>query len=322
MVIKTQDLNAKLFGRVDKRKTSNKEETKLAMQEKAPFIELNVAGEEAITFVLVKIPANQIEIKTNVFEENAREQEFLTKSALSDILYTLETKGQQYPAIGRQNGNKIEVLDGSRRRQACIYAQKEFLIYVAQNVNSNHAKFLSDVANAHKSLSLYEKGKEMRNALNTGKARDQKELSNIFQCSEALVSGALKAADLPLDLLRVYPNVSEVGRPTIVKIHKIFNQLNLQEKDKVIQQIKKTKFYKLSDIETIGTTRLIKEVSIKLENIINSIRPENKKSENIGSLLSGKINYKLSNNKLAINISDINEEKAKKILMILEEHLT
>ena len=71
-----------------------------------PFIELNVAGEEAITFRLVKIPANQIEIKTNVFEENAREQEFLTKSALSDILYTLETKGQQYPAIGRQNGNK------------------------------------------------------------------------------------------------------------------------------------------------------------------------------------------------------------------------
>jgi len=85
-----------------------------------------------------------------------------------------------------------------------------------------HAQFLSDVANAHKPLSLFERGKEMQVLLDNGKVTDQKELAKYCQCSEALVSGALKAASLPMELLMAYPSVGELGRPTIVKLHRIY----------------------------------------------------------------------------------------------------
>ena len=177
-----------------------------------------VAGEDLVTFELLKVPADKIEHETSVFTDNAREQAFLNEHALSDILSTLRERGQQYPAVGRKRADgKIEVLDGSRRRMSCILANKDFLIYVAEDINGEHAKFLSDVANASKPLSLYEKGKETRAKLTSGEADDQKALAKMFQCGSSGY-GALKAADLPLSLLQAYPNVADLGRPTIVKL--------------------------------------------------------------------------------------------------------
>lgn len=175
MAIKTSDLNARLFGKANKRHVATPQEAQKAAKEQAQVIELAVAGEEMVTFELVRISASDIAEQTVVFAENAREQSFLNEHALSDVLATLKERGQQYPAVGRKREDgKIEVLDGSRRRMSCILAEKDFLIYVAENINGEHAKFLSDVANAHKPLSLYEKGKEMQAKLESGEAEDQK----------------------------------------------------------------------------------------------------------------------------------------------------
>ncbi|MCG6451026.1 ParB N-terminal domain-containing protein, partial [Vibrio parahaemolyticus] len=151
------------FGKADKRRASTPQEAQAAAKAQAQVIELSVAGEELVTFELVRIPAAEVATRTTVFAENAREQAFLNEHALSDVLSTLRERGQQYPAVGRKTADgKIEVLDGSRRRKSCILANQEFLVYVADNINGEHAKFLSDVANAHKPLSLYEKGREMQ----------------------------------------------------------------------------------------------------------------------------------------------------------------
>lgn len=146
MAIKTSELNAKLFGKANKRRAVTPQEAQSAAKEQAQVIELAVAGQEVVQFELTRIAAQDIESKTFVFSENAREQSFLNEHALSDVLATLKDKGQQYPAVGRRSEDgRIEVLDGSRRRMSCILAQKEFMIYVAENINSEHAKFLSDV---------------------------------------------------------------------------------------------------------------------------------------------------------------------------------
>jgi ParB family chromosome partitioning protein len=142
MAIKTKDLNARLFGKADKRRATNVNEAQKAARDKASVIELAVAGEDTVAFELVKVNAGEVESTTQVFAENAREQAFLNEHALADILTTLKDRGQQYPAVGRwlDNGN-IEVLDGSRRRMSCILAGKDFLIYVARGINGEHAKF-------------------------------------------------------------------------------------------------------------------------------------------------------------------------------------
>lgn len=96
MAIKTSELNAKLFGKANKRRATTPQEAQTAAKEQAQVIELSVAGEELVSFELVRIPADQVESKTFVFQENAREQSFLNEHALSDVLATLREKGQQY----------------------------------------------------------------------------------------------------------------------------------------------------------------------------------------------------------------------------------
>lgn len=76
MAIKTSDLNAKLFGKVDKRRATTPKEAQSAAKEQAQVIELAVAGEQMVTFELMRIPAAEVEAKTQVFAANAREQSF------------------------------------------------------------------------------------------------------------------------------------------------------------------------------------------------------------------------------------------------------
>ncbi|MGF1752663.1 ParB/RepB/Spo0J family partition protein [Vibrio makurazakiensis] len=323
MAIKTSDLNAKLFGKANKRRVVTPQEAQTAAKEQAQVIELSVAGEELVSFELVRIPADQIENKTIVFADNAREQSFLNEHALSDVLTTLRDRGQQYPAVGRKGINgKIEVLDGSRRRMSCILAEKEFLIYVAEGINTEHAKFLSDVANAHKPLSLFEKGKEMQAKLESGEAEDQKALAKMFQCSEALVSGALKAADLPLELLQAYPNVSDLGRPTIVKLHKQFGTLDAEQQRDLLKKCANTDGYVWQRSQAQGVSRLTKEVTETIESWILELAPlPTKAPSSKVELIKGRASYSRKGSNLALSLKKVDDATMKEILAFVESKL-
>lgn len=322
MAIKTSDLNAKLFGKANKRRATTPQEAQTAAKEQAQVIELAVAGEAMVSFELIRIPADQVESETVVFSNNAREQSFLNEHALSDVLTTLRERGQQYPAVGRRSSDgKIEVLDGSRRRKSCILANKEFLVYVADGINTEHAKFLSDVANAHKPLSLYEKGKEMQDKLNSGEAEDQKALAKIFQCSEALVSGALKAAALPLALLQAYPNVADLGRPTIVKLHKQFNELSQDNQAKLLEKCQSEAGYVWQRSDAQGVARLTKEVSATIEAWIDEFLPQKRTVNAKVDLIKGRASYSRKGTNLALNLKKVDDETMADILKFLESKL-
>jgi ParB family chromosome partitioning protein len=322
MAIKTSDLNAKLFGKANKRRATTPLEAQQAAKEQAQVIELAVAGQELITFELVRIPADEVANSTVVFAQNAREQTFLNEHALADVLSTLRDRGQQYPAVGRRTSdNKIEVLDGSRRRMACILAGKEFLVYVADSINGDHAKFLSDVANAHKPLSLYEKGKEMQAKLMSGEAEDQKALAKMFQCSEALVSGALKAADLPLELLQAYPNVVELGRPTIVKLHKQFNALSDEQQSALIERCHSVDGFVWQRSDAQGVARLTKEVTETLEGWIEQLSPTPSDSVPKVELIKGRVSYSRKGNNLTLNIKKVDDRLVEEIAEFIQQRL-
>lgn len=322
MPIKTSELNARLFGKVDKRRASSTQEARKAVSEKVPIIELSVAGETIVEFQLMRIPAADIVARTLIFSGNAREQTFLNELALSDILVTLKDRGQQYPAVGRWvDDEKIEVLDGSRRRMSCILAGQDFLIYVANGINSKHAKFLSDVANAHKPLSLYERGKEMQTMLDTGDVVDQKELAKVCQCSEALVSGALKAAALPIVLLQAYPSVGELGRPTIVKLHRLFFSLNDSEQEKILTKLRALPLWQ--SVGVLGISRITREVSLIIETWCDELKPKTY-FEDVPSvnLVKGCASYRRKGEALSINLKKINDIDAEAILQFIKEQLS
>ena len=322
MAIKTSDLNARLFGKANKRRATTPQEAQQAAKAQAQIIQLAVAGEEMVEFELRRIEADQVESKTVVFAQNAREQSFLNEHALSDVLVTLRERGQQYPAVGRmREDGKIEVLDGSRRRMSCILAGKPFLIYVAQEINTEHAKFLSDVANAHKPLSLFEKGKEMQAKLASGEAEDQKALAKIFQCSEALVSGALKAADLPLELLQAYPNVADLGRPTIVKLHKQFNQLSHADKGMLLNKCCDESGYAWQRSESQGVARITKDVSEMIESWVEEFSPSKRAVSSKVDFIKGRASYSRKGVNLALDLKKVDDEMMKEILSFIESKM-
>ncbi len=324
MAIKTSELNAKLFGKSDKRRATSTTEAQAAAKDKAQVIELAIAGQKKVEFELMSIAAAEIEQKTVVFSDNAREQSFLNEHALADILVTLSERGQQYPAVGRRGADgKIEVLDGSRRRMSCILAKKDFLIYVADDIGTEQAKFLSDVANAHKPLSLYERGREMQNKLNSGEAADQKALAQMFQCSEALVSGALKAAALPLELLQAYPNVGDVGRPTIVKLHKLYQGLEAKSQKTLLKKCNSDKNGIWQQCEGQGIARLTNEVTTQLETWIADLAPS-KETASVAKveLVKGRASYTRKGNALSLNLKKVDDETMKQILAFVQQQLS
>lgn len=324
MALKTSDLNAKLFGKANKRRASSPQEAQQAAKDKVNTIELAVAGEDNVIFELVKVPAQDIEKKTQVFAQNAREQTFLNEHALSDVLATLKEQGQQYPAVGRRiEDGTIEVLDGSRRRMSCILAQKDFLIYVGENIDSSHAKFLSDVANAHKPLSLYEKGREMQAKLDSKEVFDQKGLAELFQCSEALVSGALKAASLPLELLQVYPSVTELGRPTIVKLHKLYSSLDKAAKETFVAKCCEEKAQVDAEVSDLNIAQVTKGKTTMLETWFTELAPaqlshKDAKQERV----KGRMYYSQKGQNLTLNLKKVDKELAEEILSLVEAKLT
>ncbi|WP_413112477.1 ParB/RepB/Spo0J family partition protein [Thaumasiovibrio sp. DFM-14] len=322
MAIKTSDLNARLFGKADKRRATTPQEAQTAVKEKAAVIELAVAGEQTVSFELLRIDSGDVEHKTSVFAENAREQAFLTKHALADILVTLQERGQQFPAVGRwKDDGGIEVLDGSRRRMACILADQPFLVYVAHGITTKHAKFLSDVANAHKPLSLYERGKEMQAMLARGEVSDQKELARVCQCSEALVSGALKAADLPMELLMAYPSVSELGRPTIVKLHRLFFNMPREEQQSLLSNIVKDEQPLWQTKKTQGLSRLTREVTLDLEKIAEKSQPKALEKPSSQELVKGRASYLRQNDKLTLKLKKLSEQQADQLLALVKEFM-
>ncbi len=324
MAIKTSELNAKLFGKTNKRHVSTPEQALSAAKAKTSVIELTVAGKATVSFELQTIPAQDITSKTVVFAENAREQAFLTETALADILQTLKQRGQQYPAVGRvmQDGT-IEVLDGSRRRMSCILAKQDFLVYVGKDIDTEQAKFLSDVANAHKPLSLYEKGKEMQVKLDSGEVSDQKGLAEMFQCSEALVSGALKAAALPLELLQLYPSVTELGRPTIVKLHKAYSTLNDEQQKQLLQRVTSDTLVDEATLAVSNLAQSTKEVTAGIEKWMQELTPE-KRSSSVtkNNLVRGRAQYVRKGNALTVNLKKIDDELSQEILDFIKQKLT
>ncbi|GAL09576.1 chromosome (plasmid) partitioning protein ParB [Vibrio astriarenae] len=158
----------------------------------------------------------------------------------------------------------------------------------------------------------------MQAKLESGEAEDQKALAKIFQCSEALVSGALKAADLPLELLQAYPNVAELGRPTIVKLHKQFNEMGSDQQSQLLAKCHSDGQQVWQRSEAQGVARLTKEVSETIENWISELNPTQKPATKKVDLVKGKVSYSRKGNAVSLNMKKVDEETLNEILAFIE----
>lgn len=166
------------------------------------------SGKEA-SFVKVNIPADEVESSTYVVQEiNGRDQTALTPESLKDITRTL-TLQQFFPTIGVQTEKGIEILDGSRRRHAAILCKTGLdVLLTSEALTPVEARTLARDIQTAKEHNLREIGMRLMALKNSGLS--QKEIAEDEGLSQAKVTRALQAASVSSELLKLFPEQSEL----------------------------------------------------------------------------------------------------------------
>lgn len=167
------------------------------------------SGAEA-RFTLTKILHDDIESQTFVDAAvNGRDQAFLTPESVSDITRTIKLQ-QFFPAIGREVNGRVEILDGSRRRAACIYQGTPFEVLVTRDALSlADARQLAVDIQTAREHTLRELGKRLR--LMYPEGTSQSEIAAAEGLSPAKVTRAFQAASVPDEVIGIFPAVSELS---------------------------------------------------------------------------------------------------------------
>lgn len=167
------------------------------------------SGKQA-RFVLTKILHDDIETQTYIDSSvNGRDQSLLTPESVSDIARTIKLQ-QFFPAIGREVNGRIEILDGSRRRAACLYNGTPFEVLVTkEDIDLADARQLAVDIQTAKEHTLRELGKRLE--LMYAKGLSQAEIAKAEGISPAKITRAFQAASVPDEMIALFPSVSDLA---------------------------------------------------------------------------------------------------------------
>ncbi|WP_288987664.1 ParB family protein [uncultured Pseudoalteromonas sp.] len=195
------------------------------------------SGKE-VTLTPVTLSYEQVLNDTYVrFEINGRDQASLTAESLSDLDSICVQ--QYYPAIGHYIDNKIDVLDGSRRRARFLLekgAIKTFQMLVASDeISAADAKALAKELQTAKEHNLREVGMRlqlMKDALQakTSEPIKQVDLAKAMGMSQTRVSNALTAASVSPRIIQLFPDVSLLAVAEYKLLSKIQTELEESER--------------------------------------------------------------------------------------------
>ncbi|WP_172606647.1 ParB family protein [Pantoea coffeiphila] len=167
------------------------------------------SGVEA-RFVLKRVLHNEIDKRTYVDSTiNGRDQAFITPESVSDISRTINLQ-QFFPAIGREVNGRIEVLDGSRRRAACLYSNAAFEVLVtSDDLTLSDARQLATDIQTAREHTLRELGKRLKVMYPAGTS--QADIAHAEGLSAAKVTRAFQAAEVPDDMIAVFPELGDLS---------------------------------------------------------------------------------------------------------------
>lgn len=211
---------------------------------------------KAALFNLEYIPADEVAEKTFVqLVVNGRDQSGLTEASLKDITRTIKLQ-QFFPAIGRQIGDKIEILDGSRRRAAALLCNVGLSVLVTHaDLTIEDARQLAADIQTAKEHNLREVGLRLLHLRDSGLS--QKEIAELEKLSTAKVTRAIQAASVPAEMISVFPVQSELNYPDYKLLLDVHTQISKQ--------------------------------SVSLESLLDKVNDEKKKIENLDELASDEV---------------------------------
>ncbi|MDK9793858.1 ParB family protein [Vibrio sp. D431a] len=199
-----------------------------------------LANDQEVIFDLLTIPSDQIEALTEVHPSNERDPNALTEESLQDIIPSLSDKGNLFPAIANKSPetDKIQLMDGSRRRKSCIISGKPLRIYVARTqITHAEARYISQISRRVKTHSYYELGlvrlEEFESLDEKGnrKFEEKKDYARYlfgetYTDSEyQTLLSQLKFAEIPLSLISIIPDYNGLAVNKYKSVYKVSNSL-------------------------------------------------------------------------------------------------
>lgn len=167
------------------------------------------SGKQA-RFVKTVVLSGEIESKTFVDASvNGRDQAMLSRESVSDISRTIKLQ-QFFPAIGREVNGRIDILDGTRRRAACIYNNVKFEILVTKDdIDLADARQLAKDIQTAREHSLRELGKRLE--VTYGTSMTKEEIAQAENISSSKVTRAFQAASVPDEIISVFPVINDIS---------------------------------------------------------------------------------------------------------------
>ena len=235
---------------------------------------------KSVAFHLIQIPANKLSEQTFVrFLVNGRDQNALTPESLIDITRTIKLQ-QFFPAIGYRIDDKIEILDGSRRRAAALLCNVGLSVLVTDSaISCDDARQLAVDIQTAKEHNLREIGLRLLQLREQGMS--QKDIALSENMSAAKVTRAIQAASVPEDLVALFPIRSELGYSdyrVLLTIEQLIQTQYLERKD-IINHVNE-KLNELIENRKIVADEFKKVILTILKNITEQLVSKNKRESN------------------------------------------
>lgn len=214
------------------------------------------SGKQA-KFVKTVVLSGEIESKTFVDTSvNGRDQAMLSRESVSDISRTIKLQ-QFFPAIGREVNGRIEILDGTRRRAACLYNNVKFEILVTKdNIDLADARQLAKDIQTAREHSLRELGKRL--AVTYGSGMTKEEIALAENISSAKVTRAFQAASVPDEMISVFPVINDISLSDYQFLLKLSEEANYKKTPvKELMEKVRQKLMTLPDYPSIDKSKIL-----------------------------------------------------------------
>lgn len=214
------------------------------------------SGKQA-RFVKTVVLSGDIESKTFVdVAVNGRDQTMLSRESVNDISRTIKLQ-QFFPAIGREVNGRIEILDGTRRRAACLYNNAKFEILVTKDdIELTDARQLAKDIQTAREHSLRELGKRLE--VTYGSSMTKEEIAQAENLSPAKVTRAFQAAAVPDEMISVFPVINDISLSDYQFLLKLADKAN-NKKTPVTELMERVRqrLMKLSDYPAIEKSKIL-----------------------------------------------------------------
>lgn len=174
-----------------------------------------------VMFQKVIVPADQVETLTFAHDMNKRIAADLTRASLSLLINSI-ARQQYQPVIAQRIKGKYAALDGTRRRQAAIFAGVGLeILFCDEELMPAEVKALSKELQTAKEHSIRDNGRVFATLLSDDPMKTQAEIAELEGFTQGYVSKALQAWEIPQEIINLFEFPSDLTFSQFAEISKI-----------------------------------------------------------------------------------------------------